>query len=74
MGDSGDVYRRIDGKPRLSRVAEIAGQQYGVISLAQLRGVGLTDDAISGQVKRGYPLPLHRGGGLDQTDRRDAPR
>jgi predicted transcriptional regulator of viral defense system len=39
----------------------MAGSQYGVISLRQLREAGLSEREVAGWVKRGHLLPLHRG-------------
>lgn len=43
------------------RVAEIAARQHGVISLAQLRTLGLTEKAIHGRVAGGRLHRIHRG-------------
>lgn len=42
------------------RVAAIAGRQWGVVSVAELRGCGLSDDAIATRVRNGGLHPLHR--------------
>ena len=42
-------------------VAEIARRQHGVVSLAQLRAVGLGDGAVKWRSRRGRLHPLHRG-------------
>jgi very-short-patch-repair endonuclease len=41
-------------------LGHIAAGQYGAISLAQLRGVGMTDDQVEWRVRRGTLLPQHR--------------
>jgi hypothetical protein len=42
-------------------VAQLATQQFGVVSLEQLRAIGLSYRQIRGRVKRGWLLPLYRG-------------
>jgi very-short-patch-repair endonuclease len=42
-------------------VAEIAANQWGVVSTADLHRCGLSDNAISTRVQRGWLHPLHRG-------------
>jgi hypothetical protein len=42
-------------------MAELAGRQWGVVSLAQLRAAGLSDDAVQRRVEAGRLHRLHRG-------------
>src|SRR5687768_13869102 len=42
-------------------VARLAAGQWGVLSVAELRQCGLSDDAILTRVRRGNLHPLHRG-------------
>src|SRR5207247_6740475 len=42
-------------------VASIAAETWGVLSLDELRGCGLSRDAVSVRVRRGWLHPLHRG-------------
>jgi very-short-patch-repair endonuclease len=44
-----------------SRIAGIAGAQHGVVSIAQLRGAGISDDAVRARVLAGYLHRVHRG-------------
>jgi very-short-patch-repair endonuclease len=44
-----------------ARVGEIAARQHGVVSLAQLRGLGLTEKAVRGRVAAGRLHRIHRG-------------
>jgi very-short-patch-repair endonuclease len=44
-----------------ARVAQIASQQYGVVSLSQLRSVGMGKSAVSARVSAGRLHRLHRG-------------
>jgi hypothetical protein len=50
--DAAEFFRGMRGKPRQSRVGEVAGAQYGVISLEQLRQAGLGDDQVSRRLQR----------------------
>ncbi len=43
------------------RAAYRAGRQHGIITIAQLREAGLSDDAVSERVRRGWLRRLHRG-------------
>jgi predicted transcriptional regulator of viral defense system len=43
------------------RVAELAGRQWGVVSRAQLRAHGLSDDAVRRRVRAGRLHRLHHG-------------
>ncbi|HLM30091.1 MAG TPA: type IV toxin-antitoxin system AbiEi family antitoxin domain-containing protein [Solirubrobacterales bacterium] len=43
------------------RIAAIAARQHGVISLQQLRSLGLSDSAVRSRVERGQLIRLHRG-------------
>jgi very-short-patch-repair endonuclease len=47
--------------PPDSRVAMIAARQHSVISIRQLRGAGLSDDAVLGRARAGRLYRLHRG-------------
>jgi very-short-patch-repair endonuclease len=49
------------GAPPDARVAAIAARQHGVVSIRQLREVGLSDDAVSGRVRAGRLHRVHRG-------------
>jgi hypothetical protein len=42
-------------------IAEIAGRQHGIVSKAQLRGVGVSEDAIRARESAGRLHRLHRG-------------
>lgn len=42
-------------------VARRAARQYGVLSIAELRGCGLTPDAVAARVAKGWLHPLYRG-------------
>jgi predicted transcriptional regulator of viral defense system len=42
-------------------VARIAARQHGVISIRQLRGAGLSDDAVLGRRRAGWLHRIHRG-------------
>src|SRR3954453_19948283 len=46
---------------RDSRVARLAAKQWGVVSIHELRGCGLSDDAVLVRVRAGWLHPLHRG-------------
>src|ERR1044071_923746 len=43
------------------RVAEIADRQYGVVTIAQLRGLGLSRKAVRRRVDAGHLHRVHRG-------------
>lgn len=43
------------------RAASRAGRQHGIITIAQLREAGLSDDAVGERVRRGWLRRLHRG-------------
>ncbi|MBA3866865.1 MAG: DUF559 domain-containing protein [Solirubrobacterales bacterium] len=43
------------------RVSLLAARQHGVVSIAQLREVGLSDDAVLGRVRAGRLHRLHQG-------------
>jgi very-short-patch-repair endonuclease len=47
--------------PSEQKIAEIAGRQFGAISLAQLLEAGLTYREVMSRVKRGYLHRLYRG-------------
>jgi very-short-patch-repair endonuclease len=53
----------MDQKPATPdlRVNPIAKRQHGVMTIRQLRAVGLTDDAVKGRVRSGRLHRLHRG-------------
>jgi len=53
----------MDGKVAnaTQRIAEIAGGQYGVVSIRQLREAGISDDAVRARVLAGNLHRVHRG-------------
>lgn len=53
----------MDGKlgPPDALIARMAGRQYGVISIAQLRRAGVSEDAVRGRVLSGRLHRVHRG-------------
>src|SRR4051794_1305134 len=50
-----------DGKQLDNRLAELAAEQWGVVSIVDLRACGLTDKAVFSRVRNGRLHPLHRG-------------
>jgi len=52
--------KRRTGSPNHA-VAQAASRQHGVISRAQLRALGLNEDAISDRIASGYLQPIFRG-------------
>jgi len=42
-----------------ARIARVAGEQWGVVSLAELTGCGLSRDAVMLRVRAGPLHPLH---------------
>lgn len=44
-----------------AKIAELAGRQRGLISLEQLRSLGIGTETVNGRVKRGSLHPVHRG-------------
>lgn len=44
-----------------AKVAEIAERQHGIVSVAQLRGAGLSSSTISRRVTKGWLHRIHRG-------------
>jgi very-short-patch-repair endonuclease len=51
-------------RPRLDRdrsVAALAGRQYGIVTRAELRALGLPDRAVARRIAAGRLIPLHRG-------------
>ena len=42
-------------------IAQLAARQYGVVSAAQLRGLGVAKYSVRRRVENGYLHPLHRG-------------
>jgi hypothetical protein len=52
---------RFAATPLDQRVAELAGRQWGVVSLAQLRAAGLSYDAVRSRVRAGRLHRLHHG-------------
>jgi very-short-patch-repair endonuclease len=44
-----------------NRVTRLAAQHWGVLSLGELLGCGLSRDMVSDRVRRGWLHPLHRG-------------
>jgi Transcriptional regulator, AbiEi antitoxin len=65
LPNSGRVSGHIDRKPSQSAVdraiARVATRQSGVISIEQLRALGLTYEAVRARVRRGRLIPIHRG-------------
>lgn len=59
----GRLIREMDGKvaPADVQVAKVAARQHGVLSIAQLRRLGLTDDAVRARTLVGRLHRLHRG-------------
>jgi predicted transcriptional regulator of viral defense system len=53
------TFRRLD--PIEARVAELARRQHGVVAGRQLRGLGLSPDAIGRRLRAGRLHRLHRG-------------
>lgn len=53
----------MDGKVAngTARIAEIARSQHGVVSIAQLRAVGISDDAVRARALCGHLHRVHRG-------------
>jgi very-short-patch-repair endonuclease len=53
----------MDGKVATAdrRIAWIAERQHGVVSIRQLREVGVSDDAVNGRVRTGRLHRVHRG-------------
>src|SRR4051812_38559181 len=47
--------------PADAAVAEIAAEQHGVVSIAQLRAVGISDEAVRRRAEAGRLHRLHRG-------------
>jgi very-short-patch-repair endonuclease len=54
------IARKVDARCDL-RVARLAAEQWGVLSLPDLRACGLNDDAVALRVRRGHLHRLHRG-------------
>jgi predicted transcriptional regulator of viral defense system len=52
---------RFAAAPLDRRVAELAGRQWGVVSLAHLRAAGLSYDAVRSRVRAGRLHRLHHG-------------
>lgn len=50
-----------DSTERNRAIAELAEGQHGVVSRAQLRGLGLSESRIRGRVERRLLMPVHRG-------------
>lgn len=55
------VRRETDTDQRDRRVAEIAGDAWGIVTVAELRTCGLTDNAIASRRRRGWLHRLHPG-------------
>jgi predicted transcriptional regulator of viral defense system len=57
--------RHIGGKPRVRpsdrEIGQLARRQHGIVSRAQLRDLGLGEDAIAARLRSGRLCPLHRG-------------
>jgi very-short-patch-repair endonuclease len=58
----GRLTREMDGKlgPPDALIARMAGQQHGVISIAQMRQAGVSDDAVRSRVLAGRLHRMHR--------------
>lgn len=57
----GDSKRNSDRRGRTFSLSELAGRQFGVISVVQLLGLGFSAKEIRGLVKRGVLHPLYPG-------------
>jgi very-short-patch-repair endonuclease len=61
----GELSGHLDPKARHhswdKAIGELAGGQHGVVTLAQLVGLGLTRAAVAGRMRRCRLLPLYRG-------------
>lgn len=60
MGDPESFDGRSARELTRSRLAGLAAKQFGVVSLDQLRRLGLSPDDVRGRVRDGLLLPLHR--------------
>ena len=59
---SGPAYgEELTGHSADVRLAELAGKQHGVVSLAQLSAIGMTRNAVSRRLRAGRLHRLHRG-------------
>jgi predicted transcriptional regulator of viral defense system len=56
-----DIMRPENSPPLDLALAELAEEQFGVVSLAQLRGLGLGDRGVRHRVRAGRMRRLHRG-------------
>src|SRR2546430_14645329 len=54
------MVEKVDARCDL-RVARLAAEQWGVVSLGELRSCGLNDDAVSLRARNGRLHLLHRG-------------
>jgi very-short-patch-repair endonuclease len=51
---------RLTGRTPDARVAALAGEEWGVLSLDELRGCGLSSKAVVVRVRKGWLHPIHR--------------
>src|SRR3954452_12103122 len=59
--ETSDIATELPGPPRDRRIGEVARRQHGVITLAQLKSVGLTASGVRDRVQPGRLTRLHRG-------------
>src|SRR5262245_51093378 len=59
--ESGDIVHFREGPPGDVALAALADRQHGVVSLAQLRSLGLTKEAAAKRVTAGRLHRVHRG-------------
>ncbi|HEY7152005.1 MAG TPA: type IV toxin-antitoxin system AbiEi family antitoxin domain-containing protein [Solirubrobacterales bacterium] len=59
MADLGDNERQ--RRPLDARIARLAADQWGVLSVSELRDCGLSPDAVALRVRNGRLHPIHRG-------------
>jgi len=52
---------RFDDTPLDRRLADLAGRQWGAVSLGQLSAIGLTHEAARSRARKGRLHRLHRG-------------
>ena len=61
MGGLADIMRPENSTPLDVALAELAERQFGVVSLAQLRGLGLGERGVRHRVRVGRLRRIHRG-------------
>src|SRR4051812_10827827 len=61
MLESGHIGTKGASPPSDGAIAVVAARQHGVIARAQLRALGLSDDAITKRASRGRLHAVHRG-------------